>query len=97
MFTELLFGSSTAHIIFILAATIALGTLLGKVKLGGVTLGVTWILFVGIAFGHFKMGIVETNHSSFGGYELVEELDAFRHFQSKRSSQFLLKNVAGGL
>ena len=57
MFTELLFGSSTAHIIFILAATIALGTLLGKVKLGGVTLGVTWILFVGIAFGHFKMGI----------------------------------------
>ena len=57
MFTELLFGSSTAHIIFILAATIALGTLLGKVKLGGVTLGVTWILFIGIAFGHFKMGI----------------------------------------
>ena len=57
MFAELLFGSSTAHIIFILAATIALGTLLGKVKLGGITLGVTWILFVGIAFGHFKMGI----------------------------------------
>jgi putative transport protein len=57
MFEELLFGSSTAHIIFILAATIALGTLLGKVKLGGITLGVTWILFVGIAFGHFHMGI----------------------------------------
>ena len=57
MFGELLFGSSTAHIIFILAATIALGTLLGKVKLGGITLGVTWILFVGIAFGHFGMGI----------------------------------------
>ena len=29
----------------------------GKVKIGGITLGVTWILFVGIAFGHFKMGI----------------------------------------
>ncbi|MGX8707907.1 MAG: putative transporter, partial [Bacteroidales bacterium] len=57
MFAELLFGSGTAHIIFILAATIALGTLLGKVKIGGITLGVTWILFVGIAFGHFKMGI----------------------------------------
>ena len=57
MFEELLFGSSTAHIIFILAATIALGTLLGKVNLGGITLGVTWILFVGIAFGHFHMGI----------------------------------------
>ena len=57
MFTELLFGSSTAHIIFILAVTIALGTLLGKVKLGGITLGVTWILFVGIALGHFGMGV----------------------------------------
>ncbi len=57
MFEDLLFGSSTAHTIFILAATIALGTLLGKIKIGGVTLGVTWILFVGIAFGHFGMGI----------------------------------------
>ena len=57
MFADLLFGSSTAHIIFILAATIALGTLLGKVKIGGITLGVTWILFVGIALGHFGMGI----------------------------------------
>ncbi|MBR6423858.1 MAG: putative transporter [Bacteroidales bacterium] len=57
MFPELLFGSSTAHTIFILAVTIALGTLLGKVKIGGISLGVTWILFVGIALGHFGMGI----------------------------------------
>ena len=57
MFADLLFGSSTAHIIFILAATIALGTLLGKIKIGGISLGVTWILFVGIALGHFGMGI----------------------------------------
>ncbi|MCR5709338.1 MAG: putative transporter [Bacteroidales bacterium] len=57
MLSELLFGSNTAHIIFILAATIAIGTLLGKVKIGGITLGVTWILFVGIAFGHFGMGV----------------------------------------
>ena len=57
MFAELLFGNSTAHIIFILAATIALGTLLGKIKIGGISLGVTWILFVGIALGHFGMGI----------------------------------------
>ena len=57
MFADLLFGDSIAHIIFILAATIALGTLLGKVKIGGISLGITWILFVGIAFGHFKMGI----------------------------------------
>lgn len=57
MIQDLLFGSSTAHIIFILAATIALGTILGKIKIGGISLGATWILFVGIAFGHFGMGI----------------------------------------
>ena len=57
MFTDLLFGNGTAHSIFILAATIAIGTLLGKFKIRGISLGVTWILFVGIAFGHFGMGI----------------------------------------
>lgn len=57
MFTDLLFGSSTAHSIFILAVTIALGALLGKFKIGGISLGVTWILFVGIALGHFGMGL----------------------------------------
>ncbi len=54
---DLLFGSSIAHSIFILALTIALGVLLAKIKIGGVSLGMTWILFVGIAASHFGMGI----------------------------------------
>ncbi|MDE7408257.1 MAG: transporter, partial [Muribaculaceae bacterium] len=32
---------------------IALGVYLGKLKLGGVSLGVTFVLFVGIIMGHF--------------------------------------------
>ena len=32
---------------------------LGKIKVAGVSLGVTWILFVGIVFGHFNMNLNE--------------------------------------
>lgn len=43
----------------ILALVIALGIMLGKVKVAGVSLGVTGILFVGIAFSYFGMNIDE--------------------------------------
>ena len=44
-----------AHSIIILALVIALGKMLGKSKAGGISLGVTWVLFVGILFSHFGM------------------------------------------
>ncbi len=43
---------SVAHIVLLYACVIAAGVLLGKVKLGGISLGVTWVLFVGILAGH---------------------------------------------
>ena len=33
--------------------------MLGKVKITGISLGVTWILFVGIVFGHFNLSLNE--------------------------------------
>lgn len=44
-----------AHSILILALVIALGKALGKYKIRGISLGVTWVLFVGIVFSHFSM------------------------------------------
>lgn len=44
-----------AHSIIILALVIALGKLLGKGKVAGISLGVTWVLFVGILFSHFGL------------------------------------------
>lgn len=44
---------SIAHTIFVLAAVIASGIALSRVKIKGISLGMTWILFTGIAFGHF--------------------------------------------
>lgn len=37
----------------ILSVVIALGKILGKTRLFGVSLGVTWVLFVGIVFSHY--------------------------------------------
>ncbi len=44
-----------AHSIIILAFVIALGKIMGKIKIAGVSFGVTWILFIGIVFSHFGM------------------------------------------
>lgn len=41
--------------IAILAITMALGLFLGKFKVKGVSIGTTWILFVGIALSHFGL------------------------------------------
>lgn len=43
---------SVAHIALLLALVISVGVLLGKVKIGGISLGVTFVLFAGIVAGH---------------------------------------------
>ena len=50
---DLFFGQGTGHSIMLLAFVIAVGLLLGKIKVKGVSLGSTWILFVGILLSHF--------------------------------------------
>lgn len=52
---NLFFGGGIAHSVLVIAFTIAAGTALGKVKIGGVSLGITWVLFVGIILSHFGM------------------------------------------
>lgn len=44
---------SVAHIAILFAIVIAVGVYLGKIKIGGVSLGVTFVLFAGIIAGHF--------------------------------------------
>ena len=44
--------SSVAHIALIYAIVIAVGVYLGKIKLFGISLGVTFVLFAGIVVGH---------------------------------------------
>ena len=50
---ELLWGSGIGHSILLLSIVIALGIQLGKIKIFGISLGITLVLFVGIVMGHF--------------------------------------------
>ena len=50
---DLFFGQGTGHSIMLLAFVIAAGIYLGRFKVKGVSLGTTWILFVGIVLSHF--------------------------------------------
>lgn len=43
---------SVAHIALLYAIVIAIGVYLGKLKIGGISLGVTFVLFAGILAGH---------------------------------------------
>ena len=53
-------GSGTptiAHTVFVLALVIASGIALSRIKIKGISLGMTWILFTGIAVGHIGVNI----------------------------------------
>lgn len=54
-----LWGGGVAHSVLILSLVIAFGIMLAKIKVAGISLGVTWILFVGIVFGHFNLNLDE--------------------------------------
>ncbi len=55
--SHLFFGEGIAHAVITFALVITLGILLGKIRIKGISLGITWILFAGIAFSHFGMTV----------------------------------------
>lgn len=52
---ELLFSPSAIQTVILIAVVSAFGLLLGKVKVMHVSLGITFVFFVGIIVGHFKL------------------------------------------
>lgn len=54
---NLIWGEGVAHSIMLFAFVIATGIILGKVKIKGISLGITFVIFVGIFAGHFGMKI----------------------------------------
>lgn len=53
--SNLFFGTGVAHSVMLVGLVIAIGLALSRIKIGGISLGVTWILFAGIVAGHFGM------------------------------------------
>ena len=56
---NLLFGTGVAHSMIILAITVGIGVYLSRIKIAGISFGVTWILFIGILLSHFGMTLNE--------------------------------------
>ena len=52
-------GGGVAHSLFILSLVLTIGLALSKVKVHGISLGVSWILFAGLVMGHFNMMLDE--------------------------------------
>ncbi len=48
-------SDSVAHITLLYSIVIAFGVYLGKLKIGGISLGVSFVLFMGILVGHLKL------------------------------------------
>ncbi len=48
---------STANTVLLYAIIISVGVLLGKIKIRGISLGVTWVLFVGLFAGHLGLQV----------------------------------------
>ena len=55
--TELFIGNSVAHTLLVYAIVIAIGVFLGKVKIFGISLGATFVLFCGILVGHLGVTV----------------------------------------
>ena len=49
---DLFLGQGVAHTIMLLAFVIGIGIYLGRFKITGVSIGATWILFMGILMSH---------------------------------------------
>ncbi len=56
-FTNLFPVGSVAYTVIAYSLTIAIGLALGKIRFKGISLGSTWVLFVGLLLGHFNMTV----------------------------------------
>ncbi len=54
-FHNLLFTPSVIQSILVISLTIAIGIVCGKIKIAGVSLGIAWVLFVGLFLSHMGM------------------------------------------
>ncbi|MDR1632790.1 MAG: putative transporter [Dysgonamonadaceae bacterium] len=55
--TELFTGEGVAHTVLLFALVIASGIGFGKIKIFGISLGITFVLFVGISAGHLGLKV----------------------------------------
>lgn len=102
-FYNLLFNPGVAHSVLLIALAIAGGLALSRIKIGGVSLGVTWILFVGIILSHFGLVLDGTTSHFVKEFGLILFIYSIglqvgpSFFSSFRSGGITLNLLATGL
>lgn len=62
-FYDLFTKASIAQSVIIYGLVIAIGIWLGRIKIGGISLGITWVLFTGLIFSYLGVEIdLNTEH-----------------------------------
>ena len=70
-FVSLFVGTGVAHSVFILSLVVFIGLLLNKIRIGSISLGVTWILFVGIVAGQLGCSLDATTGAFMREFGLI--------------------------
>ena len=100
---ELFLGTGIAHSILLFALVIASGLWLGRFKVKGVSIGSTWILFLGILVSHFGFRVDPTVLSFMKDFGLILFVFSIGlqvgpgFFHSFRSSGIKLNLLATGM
>ena len=100
---DLFLGTGIAHTILLFAVVIASGLWLGKHKIKGVSIGSTWILFLGILLSHFGFRADPTALSFMKDFGLILFVFSIGlqvgpgFFQSFRSGGVTMNLLAAGL
>ncbi len=70
-FLNLITQPGVAHNLLLLATIIAIGITLARIKIAGVSLGVTWVLFAGIVASHFGLVLDDTTSQFVKNFGLI--------------------------
>ena len=94
---DLLWGEGIGHSILLLSFVIAAGIQLGKIKVFGVSLGITLVLFVGIILGHFGFTINHNVIHFFKEFGLILFVYSVGFFSSFKKGGVTLNLLACGI
>ena len=96
LFTE----STVAHAVVIYGLVIAIGIWLGKLKIFGISLGVTWVLFMGLLFSYLGVTVNKETEDFLRDFGLI----LFVYFNfipllfvKYKSSNFAIYQFAAGV
>lgn len=70
-FYELFTKASIPESVVIYGLVIAIGIWMGRIKIAGISLGITWVLFVGLTFSYFGVEVEKSTEQFIKEFGLI--------------------------